>query len=334
MTQLQNNGGAVYAELPEFDSGDEPIWDAVFNWKGATPGVDALTKANAVESAIIDQLRDFADRTHALRVASHGQAPAQPVDFTTLGAAMRAIQQAIGLIGDPADERMQAVRRVLRGAVVVAEDSGDIPAQPDCLTCNDRGAVGNILTAEPCPDCTPSPQAAQLVFTKEWCMAAAKAEEESGADISAGVPASPHAAQQAPAGATPEGWVTWWPSPSSKGHEPIYSHGPKQPGYGAELDAVLRKYPVFAAPAAPSTLEAGGWMPIETAPKNGTRFAAVGHNYGLYSETQHTCIAQWFRGCWMEASDWNETSELKYLTHWMSLLPLPASPTIEGESNE
>ncbi|WP_238880464.1 hypothetical protein [Achromobacter xylosoxidans] len=22
-----------------------------------------------------------------------------------------------------------------------------------CLTCNDRGAVGNILTAQPCPDC-------------------------------------------------------------------------------------------------------------------------------------------------------------------------------------
>ena len=66
------------------------------------------------------------------------------------------------------------------------------------------------------------------------------------------------AAQQAPAGATPEGWVTWWPSPSSKGHEPIYSHGPKQPDYGAELDAVLRKYPVFAAPAAPSTPEDGG----------------------------------------------------------------------------
>ena len=63
-------------------------------------------------------------------LATHGQAPAQPVDFTTLGAAMRAIQQAIGLIGAPTDERMRAVRRVLRGAVVVAEDSEDIPALP------------------------------------------------------------------------------------------------------------------------------------------------------------------------------------------------------------
>ena len=27
-------------------------------------------------------------------------------------------------------------------------------ATPECLTCRDHGAVGNILTAEPCPDCT------------------------------------------------------------------------------------------------------------------------------------------------------------------------------------
>ena len=33
-------------------------------------------------------------------------------------------------------------------------------ALPECLTCSDHGAVGNTLTAEPCPDCTPTPQAA------------------------------------------------------------------------------------------------------------------------------------------------------------------------------
>lgn len=65
------------------------------------------------------------------------------------------------------------------------------------------------------------------------------------------------------------------------------------------------------------------WRDISTAPKDGSRFVATGHNYGLYSEVRHTCVAQWFRGCWMEASDWNETSELKYLTHWM---PLPSPP--------
>lgn len=99
----------------------------------------------------------------------------------------------------------------------------------------------------------------------------------------------------------------------------------------AELDAVGAggMQALSAAPAqADSVLEdAGGanWQDISTAPKDGARFVAVGNNYGLYSETEHVCIAQWFRGCWMEASDWNETSELKYLTHWMPLPPLPGN---------
>ena len=90
------------------------------------------------------------------------------------------------------------------------------------------------------------------------------------------------------------------------------------------------------AQAADSVLEdAGGanWQDISTAPKDGTRFVAVGNNYGLYSETQHVCIAQWFRGCWMEASDWNETSELKYLTHWMPLPPLPGNAARKQGAN-
>lgn len=104
---------------------------------------------------------------------------------------------------------------------------------------------------------------------------------------------------------------------------------------GAKTLAELRRYTVgdlsaaiTSAPQADSVLEDVGranWQDISTAPKDGTRFVAVGNNYGLYSEAQHTCIAQWFRGCWMDVSEWNETSELKYLTHWMPLLPLPGS---------
>ena len=75
------------------------------------------------------------------------------------------------------------------------------------------------------------------------------------------------------------------------------------------------------------------WQDISTAPKDGTRFVAVGNNYGLDSETQHTCIAQWFRGCWMEVSEWNEDSELKYLTHWMPLPPLPGSAARKQGAN-
>ena len=100
---------------------------------------------------------------------------------------------------------------------------------------------------------------------------------------------------------------------------------------GAFLDGAFYQSniaPTPPAPAADSVLEdAGGanWQDISTAPKDGTRFVAAGNNYGLDSETQHVCIAQWFRGCWMELSDWNEASELKYLTHWMPLPPLPGS---------
>ena len=93
-------------------------------------------------------------------------------------------------------------------------------------------------------------------------------------------------------------------------------------------DAGIESDPTPPAQAADSVLEdAGGanWQDISTAPKDGTRFVAVGNNYGLYSEMQHVCIAQWFSGHWMEASDWNETSELKYLTHWMPLPPLPGN---------
>lgn len=66
-----------------------------------------------------------------------------------------------------------------------------------------------------------------------------------------------------------------------------------------------------------------GWRDISTAPKDGSHFVATGYNYGLYSEGRHICVAQWFRGCWMETSDWNEASELQHLTHW---LPLPSPP--------
>lgn len=39
-----------------------------------------------------------------------------------------------------------------------------LPAEP-CQTCNDQGAVGNVLTAEPCPDCTPPASAQDAPIT-------------------------------------------------------------------------------------------------------------------------------------------------------------------------
>ena len=59
---------------------------------------------------------------------------AEPADTVVLNAAMRAIQQAIELIGAPTDERMRAVRRVLRGAVIVAEDDGKVAPLPSAAS--------------------------------------------------------------------------------------------------------------------------------------------------------------------------------------------------------
>lgn len=105
------------------------------------------------------------------------------------------------------------------------------------------------------------------------------------------------------------------------GHVRIYA----QRQYEAGLTEGRATLPIHAAGNVLEDAGGANWQDISTAPKDGTRFVAVGNNYGLYSEGQHTCIAQWFRGCWMDVSEWNETSELKYLTHWMPLLPLPGT---------
>lgn len=56
-----------YPPLPDFDSADEPIWNAIFNWETAAPGSEAQRKANTVESVIINQLRAYIDADRAAR---------------------------------------------------------------------------------------------------------------------------------------------------------------------------------------------------------------------------------------------------------------------------
>ena len=63
--------------------------------------------------------------------APQQQAPsAAAADTVVLEAALRAIHQAIDLIGEPDTERLRTVRRVLRGAVIVAEDAGEAATAP------------------------------------------------------------------------------------------------------------------------------------------------------------------------------------------------------------
>ena len=63
-------------------------------------------------------------------LAQAAQQVSTVTNYTTLGTAMRAIRQSIQMIGDPEDECMRAVKRVLRGAVIIVEDSGDEVAAP------------------------------------------------------------------------------------------------------------------------------------------------------------------------------------------------------------
>ena len=75
--------------------------------------------------------------------------------------------------------------------------------------------------------------------------------------------------------------------------------------------------------AAPKLPQGDGWLPIESAPKDGSLIVVHGNNFNDRALGQHYCIAAWHSGCWMESSEWSAPSELAYLTHWM---PLPQPP--------
>lgn len=93
--------------------------------------------------------------------------------------------------------------------------------------------------------------------------------------------------------------------------------------------------------------DAGGWLPIETAPKDGTRIFVHGHNWGSPS------IAYWHEGiidsctCWRDEGvrGWIDVCVMYALlgldhdeddlllpnvTHWM---PIPPYPTMSHSSD-
>jgi len=80
--------------------------------------------------------------------AQKGVVPDLPVDFTTLGAAMRAIRQCIQMIDRAPDHESEAltaaVRRTLRGAVLIAEESGEELEAPTVA----NALVGEVTETE------------------------------------------------------------------------------------------------------------------------------------------------------------------------------------------
>ena len=143
-------------------------------------------------------------------------------------------------------------------------------------------------------------------------------EALSGVQALSAAPAVPAGWKAVPVNPTPEMWKAAKSVPDP--------NPPYPPHYGLVWDAMLAASPTPPAEQQATKETSGGfhvWRDISTAPKDGSRFVAIGYNYGLYSEGRHICVAQWFRGGWMETSDWNEASELQHLTHWM---PLPSPP--------
>ena len=72
------------------------------------------------------------------------------------GAAYAALPDGVATLCEYGGDVFTAaqMRAFADATYTIRASHGQAPAMPECLTCNDHGAVGNILTAEPCPDCT------------------------------------------------------------------------------------------------------------------------------------------------------------------------------------
>jgi hypothetical protein len=71
-----------------------------------------------------------------------------------------------------------------------------------------------------------------------------------------------------------------------------------------------------------------GWLPIETAPKDGTFVLIAAHDNGMPSQPMHVLIAQFCEesGEWMRNAD-EEYSETWPPTHWQPLPDAPSPPS-------
>ena len=84
-----------------------------------------------------------------------------------------------------------------------------------------------------------------------------------------------------------------------------------------ELDGIVEtRVRQFLASFAPDDGLMGRWMPIATAPKDGSRFYAVGRDWGDPNGRRHYNYVAWANGRWEPVDD--DSQELAYLTHWLS----------------
>lgn len=248
------------------------------------------------------QMLDFADRTHALR-ASHGQAPAQP------GATYVCAQQCHNCCH----------------AGINDEHSSD-------AACNSCGWSGPSPKKDHCPGCG---QDGTMTAACPMCSGVYVLVAEARIDATP----SPQAAQQAPAGAA-EPWQQHMANQAEvidceALQRAMVQHGISFPEGGMEyfrasLGEMVNRFVRFAAPAAPITPASGGWISVdERLPEPDGPVLA--HN------GKWTGVAAWMSGEYLEPLERWQDEHREFIemmgpaiTHWM---PLPASPTIEGESN-
>ena len=71
---------------------------------------------------------------------------------------------------------------------------------------------------------------------------------------------------------------------------------------------------------------AGGWLPIESAPRDGSLILVVGNNFGMPERGNHFAVAAFEHGGFWEQTDPDPEGEMSYLTHWQPLPEPPAAP--------
>lgn len=74
-----------------------------------------------------------------------------------------------------------------------------------------------------------------------------------------------------------------------------------------------------------------GWMPMDTAPRDGTEFLARGHNWGIPARGRHRHVVKWLDDKFVAADD--EDLHLQFLTDWMALTVNTSTPGNELEYN-
>ena len=116
------------------------------------------TESEMRRTALLDEMQKA-----ALAAGQATAAPAQPA--AQQGVAYAALPDEVVRLAQVAIRECQYkgndmpqdwMDSAMRACRLKAASHGQAPAgaAPECLTCSDHGAVGNILTAEPCPDCT------------------------------------------------------------------------------------------------------------------------------------------------------------------------------------